>query len=130
MDVHDIVAIQEVLALYGHVIDEREWSRLDEVFTDDHHFHSSTGRVFRSLDELRAYWLGPEVTHPIGHHVTNIIVTPVDEDTASCISKGLYVRAEDQITSAVYRDVVVRTAHGWRLRERRITVHDHDRSTD
>lgn len=130
MDLRDVVAIHEVLALYGHVIDEREWDRLDEVFTDDHHFYSSTGRVFRSRAELRSHWVGPEVTHPIGHHVTNIIVTPVDGDTARCISKGLYVRSEAQITSAVYRDLVVRTENGWRLRERRITVHDHNPSTD
>ena len=29
----DRIAIRELLALYGHVIDERQFSRVDELFT-------------------------------------------------------------------------------------------------
>jgi hypothetical protein len=31
----DIVAITQVVNLYGHVLDARDWDRLTEVFTDD-----------------------------------------------------------------------------------------------
>jgi hypothetical protein len=31
----DRLAIHELLALYGHVIDERQFSRVDELFTPD-----------------------------------------------------------------------------------------------
>ena len=31
----DRIAIRELLALYGHVIDERQFSRVDELFTPE-----------------------------------------------------------------------------------------------
>ena len=31
----DILAIQAVVVLYGFLIDDREWDRFDQVFTED-----------------------------------------------------------------------------------------------
>jgi len=33
LEVADTLAIHELLALYGHVIDERAWARVEELFT-------------------------------------------------------------------------------------------------
>ena len=62
LDVADTLAIHQLLALYGHLIDERQWSRLDEVFTDDLVFDATDFGlgVTHSLDELREAWTGPK----------------------------------------------------------------------
>jgi hypothetical protein len=118
----DVVAIHELLAMYGHIIDARQWDRLDEVFLPDFAFYSSTGAVYSSLDELRAYWQGGEVQHPAGHHVTNIVLTHVDDHHVDGLSRGLYVLADSRVITAEYRDVIRRTDDGWRLASRRIRV--------
>ena len=71
LDVADTLAIHQLLALYGHLIDERQWSRLDEVFTDDLVFDATDFGlgITHSLDELREAWTGPKAAHPLGHHV-------------------------------------------------------------
>ncbi|NIH86596.1 hypothetical protein FHX45_003489 [Amycolatopsis granulosa] len=49
----DRVAIHEVIALHGHVADDRDWDRLDEVFTDDVVF-DVTDYGYGTLRGLRA----------------------------------------------------------------------------
>jgi hypothetical protein len=120
-DVGDRLAIHEVLSLYGHVIDEREWERLGEVFTDDL-VYDATGfdmTVMRGLAELTAVFAGPDAPHPLAHHATNVVVTPTDDpDTAHVVSKGLGVGFKGRVGSATYDDVVVRTPDGWRIAKR------------
>jgi hypothetical protein len=61
LDVADTLAIHQLLALYGHLIDERQWSRLGEVFTEEVVFDATDFGlgVTQSLDELRDAWTGP-----------------------------------------------------------------------
>lgn len=35
LDTADRLAIYELLALYGHIIDERQWSRIGELFANE-----------------------------------------------------------------------------------------------
>lgn len=118
----DIVAIHELLAMYGHVIDAHAWSRLDEVFVPDAVFRSATGTVYTSLEELRTFWTGSDVKHPAGHHVTNIVLVRLNDITVEGLSKGLYVHYDGTVTSATYNDLIRRTDAGWRLTQRRITT--------
>lgn len=124
IDLADRLAIHELLGLYGHVIDERRWQDMDRVFTDDIEFDSSdfgTG-VSTSLDELREKWSTDLTQHPVAHHATNIVITEDDDGTVRVLSKGLGVGRKGRVGSAVYRDVVVRTDAGWRLRTRQATL--------
>lgn len=116
-DVADRWAITELLALYGHIIDERQWDRMPEVFTEDHVFDASDfGQpVTHSLAELRELWQRPETPHPLAHHSTNVVITDVDGDAAHVWSKGIGVGPRGRVGSAVYCDVVRRTPDGWRL---------------
>ena len=129
LDVADTLAIHQLLALYGHLIDERQWSRLDEVFTDDLVFDATDFGlgVTHSLDELRETWTGPKAAHPLGHHATNIVVTEDADGTVRVLSKVVGVGNKGRVGSGTYRDVVVKTAEGWRLASRAVTLRHPDR---
>ena len=121
IDTADRLAIHELLGLYGHVIDERRWSDMELVFTDDVVYDATDfgHGITRTLDELRVHWSGDESMHPLAHHATNIVVTEDPDGVVRVLSKGLGVGRKGRVGSAVYRDVVVRTEAGWRLAARR-----------
>lgn len=120
----DTLAIHELLALYGHVIDERQWSRLEEVFTDDVVFDATAAGndVVRTLAELRRWWSSDDRIHPLAHHATNIVVRQDDDGVVRVLSKGLGVGYRGRVGSIVYRDVVRLTHGGWRIAERAVAV--------
>src|SRR5271169_3954292 len=81
LDVRDTLAIHELLALYGHIIDERQWARADELFTprtvyDMREFGLG---VVQGTAAIRELWSRPNAAHPLAHHATNILVS-VDPD--------------------------------------------------
>ena len=43
MTPEDVIAIQQLLADYGHVVDDHDWARAHEVFADDFVFDMSAG---------------------------------------------------------------------------------------
>ncbi len=117
----DRLAIHELIGLYGLVIDEREWHRVDELFTDDVRYDmSELGLgVLRGKAAVLDLWTTREDLHPVAHHATNIVVTAGDgPDTANVISKGIGVGRKGRVGSVTYRDVVRRTAAGWRITSR------------
>ncbi len=120
VDVADRMAIHELLGLYGHLIDQRRWSELDQVFTADAVFDpTSFGHVVtHSLADLLAIWTADLSIHPLAHHVTNIVITEDADGTVRVISKAIGVGRKGRVGSATYHDVVVRTPDGWRLTER------------
>jgi hypothetical protein len=59
--------------------------------------------------------------NPIGHHVTNILITEHVGDLVRVISKGIGVRANGSCGSVVYHDEVRKQKNGWRITRRRIS---------
>lgn len=120
LDPHDILAIHELLARYGHIIDEREWQRVEELFTADARYDMrefDLGEVHGAA-AIRALWSGPDAAHPLAHHATNILVSEDPDGTVRVLSKGLGVGAHGRVGSVVYRDVVRKTEAGWRFLSR------------
>jgi hypothetical protein len=120
----DIVAIQQLLALYGHVIDEREWQRVGELFTATAVYDMSDFGlgVVHGAAAIRELWSRPDAMHPLAHHATNIVVSEEADGTVRVLSKGLGVGPNGRVGSVVYRDVVVRTSEGWRFAARKAQV--------
>jgi SnoaL-like domain len=116
-DTGDILAIQQLLALYGHIIDEREWQRVGELFTASAVYDMSEFGlgVVRGAAAIRELWSRPDAAHPLAHHATNIIVSEDPDGTVRVVSKGLGVGPNGRVGSVVYRDVVERTPAGWRF---------------
>lgn len=121
LDAHDRLAIHELVNLYGIVIDERDWARVPELFTDDVVYDmSELGLgVIHGAAAVRDFWIANEHLHPVAHHATNVVVTPgADADTAAVISKGLGVGRNGRVGSVTYRDTVRRRPEGWRIAAR------------
>jgi hypothetical protein len=120
LDAADRIAIHELLGLYGHLIDERRWSELDQVFTPDAVYDATSfGQgVTTSLATLIEHWTSDMTMHPLAHHATNIVVTEDSDGTVRVLSKGLGVGRKGRVGSVTYRDIAVRSPDGWRLSHR------------
>jgi hypothetical protein len=116
---HDqILEIERVLSLWGHLLDERAWERLGECLTEDAIYD---GSVFgfepvQGIDAITATLRDGE--HAAAHHVTNVVVIPSDGGVTQVRSKGMGVMPDGTVRSATYHDEMVRTAGGWRIAKR------------
>lgn len=122
LSVEDRLDIQQLLGLYGHVIDERAFSRLGELFTEDAVFdlQGFDGTRFEGLAAI-AKMLRDSEQHPLAHHATNIVLESGEGGTRA-LSKGIGVGAGGRVGSVTYRDRLVKTDAGWRIRERGCTL--------
>lgn len=119
----DRLAIHDLLALHGHLVDAGALDRLGELFTDDVVYDLTPlgGTVLEGVDEVAASARELGVNNPVAHLVTNILIEePGDEVTAR--SKFLGVRRDGSVGSGVYDDVLRRTPEGWRIARRRVTL--------
>ena len=121
IDVADRLAIHELFGLYGHIIDERRWSEMELVFTDDVTYDPTDfgHEITTSLDALRTHWTSDLSMHPLAHHATNIVISEDADGTVRALSKAIGVGVKGRVGSGVYRDIVVKTDAGWRLQYRR-----------
>ena len=122
LDASDRIALHELVALYGHLLDQRRWRDLDQVFTDDVQFEGTTATT-HSLAEKVASWSSPEglKRHPIAHNITNPVVSEDPDGTVRIMCKGVMLWGDGRVNAFTYEDVAVRTGAGWRIARRRVT---------
>jgi hypothetical protein len=121
----DRTEITELISMHGHLCDSGELDRLEELFTPDLVLDVSDlgqepllgvaacAAAARALGEL----------NPVGHHVTNTVITEAPDGGVHALSKGLGVNADGTVGSVTYEDTVVRTPRGWRISHRKIRAH-------
>ncbi|GAA2217767.1 nuclear transport factor 2 family protein [Micromonospora olivasterospora] len=120
VDPADARAIEELLNRVAYILDAHEYDRLGEVFAPGILFDNPGRLTANGLDDVIAAFKA--ITTPaVSHHITNVVVGGVDDDTAECDSKALALRAGGEVTAAIYRDTVTRTGAGWRISARRIS---------
>jgi len=121
LETADRLAIHELIALHGHLADDREISRYGEVHTEDvvYDLEDFGLGTIEGLDDLCALSSRP-AQEPVGHHVTNVRVTECAYGTVSARSKGILIMSDGRSNSVVYEDVVVKTPDGWRIKHRRV----------
>ena len=119
----DRLAIHELVALHGHLMDDGAFDRLGELFTADVRYDVSAygAGELRGHEAIRAAALALGDGNPLGHHVTNVVVSEDPNGTVRVRSKGLGVRADGGTGSVVYDDVVRWEAAGWRIAHRTVT---------
>ncbi|MFF2550226.1 nuclear transport factor 2 family protein [Nocardia sp. NPDC058058] len=119
----DRIAIHEVIALHGHLIDDGEWDRLGEVFTADIVFDITDYGfgTLRGLDAMLDLVRGVhgDENQALGHHVTNTVVVGQAGDTVSARSKGLGIASDGGAGTAIYEDTLRREPQGWRISYRK-----------
>jgi hypothetical protein len=120
----DRLAVTELIALHGHLVDGGELDRCDEVFTSDVVYDLSDfgqGEV-AGLAALKEAALALGAKNPVAHHVTNVVIEEAADGRIRARSKGLGIMADGSCGSVTYEDVVVRVAAGWRICRRRLVA--------
>src|SRR4051794_23311964 len=97
----DRTEITELIHRHGHLTDEGELERMGELFTPDITYDVTDFRLgtLSGTAALRAAALAVGDANPVGHHVTNVVVTAIDERSARVRSKGLGVMADGRAGS-------------------------------
>jgi hypothetical protein len=116
-------AVHDLIALHGHLTDDGELDRMGEVFAPDVVYDVSDlgGGELRGLAMIREAALMLGEGNPVGHHVTNVVVTSTDDDAVvHARSKGLGVCTDGTCGSVVYEDVVQWGDGGWRITHRTV----------
>lgn len=118
----DRCVITDLIAMHGHLCDSGELDRFDEVFTADviydvTDFEQEILRgVVACADAGRA--LGE--LNPVGHHVTNIVLSEQADGRVHARSKGIGINADGTSGSVTYEDTIVRGDQGWRISHRKM----------
>src|SRR5262245_13743358 len=109
----DTMAIREVVVRYGFALDERDWDALRQVFTEDAVWEGLAPPGLEGIiQQLKVN------QHPHQHVLANHLIEDVSDDEVIVWSKALFPGTGDLALEAVYRDVVVRTPDGWRVKHK------------
>jgi 3-phenylpropionate/cinnamic acid dioxygenase small subunit len=120
----DRLAIHELLALHGHLMDDGALDRLAELFSEDVSYDLEDFElgVLHGVAAVREAALAVGERNPVGHHVTNVIILSDDGAQARVRSKGIGVLADGSCGSVTYEDVVRREPSGWRISYRKVVA--------
>lgn len=118
----DRAAIAELISLHGHVFDDGDLDRLDVLFTPSVVYDVSElgGGALHGIEAIRTAALALGEHNPLGHHVTNIVITEHGDGAARVRSKGIGVNTDGTVGTVTYEDGVVATEAGWRIDHRRV----------
>jgi len=120
----DIVAIQQLMAFCHHAVDHavdggnRDLLRL--AFTEDARFDTRLcgGPLFEGIDDIIALFSEGRPPHPPSHHMTNCWVREVDGRVLVKMKWLVPDPESGRFYGGDNDDWVVRTADGWRIKER------------
>ncbi|EST36213.1 nuclear transport factor 2 family protein [Streptomyces roseochromogenus] len=124
LTLEDRFAITELISMHGHLVDDGQLDRLDELFTPDVVYDlTEFGQdPLVGVAAIREAALTLGAGNPVAHHVTNVVVLESADGRARARSKGLGVMADGSCGSATYDDTLVRTPDGWRISHRKLSV--------
>jgi len=126
-EISDRLEIQELLVRYSDAVDRRDWDLFETVFTEDAVIdYTEFGATRGGVKETRAFLETAMPTFSSHQHMIGNTVLEFDGDTARartiCYNPMVFPRdgGEPQvfICGLWYRDVLVRTPEGWRIKER------------
>jgi hypothetical protein len=118
----DRAVITELISLHGHLCDSGELDRLDEVFTASV-IYDLTDFGQEPLEGVAACVAAARALgelNPVGHHVTNIVLTEPADGQVHARSKGIGISADGTCGSVIYEDTIVRVDQGWRISNRKV----------
>jgi hypothetical protein len=125
-EMSDRLEIQDLFARYSFAIDDRDWDALDEVFTADAVIdYTAAGGVRGTLPQIKV-WLAQVMARFSAYQhmvATTRLELAGDSATSRTILFNPMVVDKDGVKQVFfiglwYRDRLVRTAQGWRIRER------------
>lgn len=125
-ELSDRLEIQDLMVAYCYAIDRKNWDELDEVFTADAQIDYSELVGFRgSLAETKAFLSQALAPLAAYQHAISTSQIRIEGDIAhgrTLCSNPMVVSVDGKphtmFIGLWYRDVFVRTAKGWRIKER------------
>lgn len=123
LNADDVIEIEQVIAEYGHIVDNNRWGRAHLVFAQDfvYDFSAFDRPNIYGVAELREALKTRKV---YSHHSTNVSVVETSEGHARVHSKYIGFPSEGFPISGDYVDDFVRTESGWRLVRRSSSVRE------
>jgi ketosteroid isomerase-like protein len=120
----DRIDINDLINLHGHLMDAGELDRAGELFTPDITYDVDDLGLgsLRGTAAVREAALASGNANPVGHHVTNIVITAIDDRSARVQSKGIGIKADGTAGSVAYDDFVTRQPDGWKICYRKVTA--------
>jgi SnoaL-like domain len=120
----DRIEISDLINLHGHLTDAGDLDRASELFTPDVTYDLDDFGVgsLHGTAVMREAALALGNANPVGHHVTNIVITRIDDHSAGVRSKGIGVMADGTAGSVAYDDLVTRQPDGWKISYRKVTA--------
>jgi hypothetical protein len=128
MSADDRLAIQDLLAHYAHVVDSRDFDRLDEVFTPEARIDfGAFGGPAGGLAETKEFLNASLPMFRRSQHMMGLPLVTLDGDRATVRTpchNPMVIDNADGSTSVWliglwYDDTCVRTPDGWRISDRR-----------
>jgi ketosteroid isomerase-like protein len=126
-EISDRLEIQDLLARYSDAIDRHDLDSLDPLFTEDAVIdYSEFGGPRGTLATVKAFLAEVLPLHAGHYHLVGSTIVDLDGDTAAvrsiCHNPMVLHGSEDRqqlyLCGLWYRDKMVRTPAGWRIRER------------
>jgi hypothetical protein len=123
-EMSDRLEIADLLARYSAAIDGRAWDDLDALFTPDAVIdYTEMGGIRGNLAEQKDFLASVMPGFAGFQHLTATSTFDIDGDVArvrTICFNPMVVTDEQQVLfcGLWYRDVLVRTPDGWRIRER------------
>jgi 3-phenylpropionate/cinnamic acid dioxygenase small subunit len=126
-ELHDRIAINDLLVRYAWAIDTKSFDDLDNVFTADAHIdYTATGGIAGSLTEIKPWLAKSLAAFPATQHLLSNSQVTITGDTATTRTAvynpmGAATREGPLhffFMGGIYADSMVRTAGGWRIKER------------
>jgi ketosteroid isomerase-like protein len=120
----DRTDINDLINLHGHLTDAGKLDEAGELFTPDVTYDLSDFGLgpLHGIAAVREAALALGDANPVGHHVTNIVITAIDARSARVQSKGIGIQAGGTAGSVVYDDIVTRQPGSWKISYRKVTA--------
>ncbi|WP_327289257.1 nuclear transport factor 2 family protein [Streptomyces sp. NBC_01198] len=121
----DRTAVTDLISMHGHLVDSGRFDRMGELFTADVTYDiSDFGQPpLHGLAATRDAALALGERNPLGHHVTNIVLTELADGRVRALSKGIGVTTAGASGTVTYDDTVARTPDDWRITHRKVLAH-------
>jgi 3-phenylpropionate/cinnamic acid dioxygenase small subunit len=130
LEAADHVDITQCLQRYGQALDDRAWDVFDTVFTPDASIrYEVDGRAWSvRMDELKSSSRALFEHFWWTQHIFSIPLIELAGDSARAICRliathvqvSLEGKRSSYVVYGTYRDVLTRTAAGWRIRDRHL----------
>ena len=125
-EISDRLEIQDLFVRYTYAIDTQDWDALDQVFTPDAFIdYSAMGGSAGDLPSTKKFLSDAMPNFPSFQHMTSSSTITVNGDTADAKTichNPMVLDTNDDPTLMLcglwYVDKLVRTADGWRIKER------------